>query len=151
MSLHGAAVFEKLFPLAHKHNLRIVSVYRRGYSPSSGFDEDELKGIGYGKKFDEAKSFLRGLGIEVATFLVKFATEQDIPLTDWDTRTGGVALIGWSLASIHILALLAFADELPEDSRSTLQKYLHTVLSHGETAVCFETIINILITCAIPF
>ena len=137
------AVLEKLLPLAHAHNLRIVSVYRRGYSPSSGFREDELSGIGFQKKIEEAEPFFRAQGAEIATFLVNFATEQRIPAVDSDpdspTTGGGIVLIGWSLAGIHVNALLAYLDELPEDTQSTLRKYLHTILSHGGSAFHFIT------------
>ena len=53
---------------------------------------------------------------------------------DCPTTSGGIALIGWSLGGIHVLALLAYLDEPPEDTQSTLLKYLHTILSHGGTA-----------------
>jgi len=129
MGFNGA-VFEKLLPLAHAHNLRIVSVNRRGYPPSSGFQEDELKGIGRGKGIKEVEAFCRAQGTEIATFLVKFATEQGIPLVDPNRPAGGIVLIGWSLGTIHALAALAYADELPEDTLSTLQKYLHIVIAH---------------------
>jgi len=139
--LHGlgfnGAVLEKLLPLAHAHNLRIVSVYRRGYSPSSEFREDELAGIGSQKKIEEVEPFFRAQGAEIAAFLVKFATEQRIPVVDSDPdspTTGGIALIGWSLGGIHVLTLLAYLDELPEDTQSTLRKYLHTILSHDANA-----------------
>ncbi|KAG9318037.1 hypothetical protein JVU11DRAFT_100 [Chiua virens] len=130
--LHGmgfnGVVFEKILPLAHAHNLRVVSVNRRGYEPSSGFAAEELEGIGFGKKYDEAEPFYRGQGIEIATFLTKFATQEGISPTDPNGSTGGIALIGWSLASIHVLTVLAYVDALAEDTRSTLQKYLHTGL-----------------------
>ena len=131
--LRGTAVFEKLLPLARTHNLRIVSVYRRGYPPSNGFKEDELKGLGSGKKIEDVEPFYRSQGTEIATFLVKFAVEQGIPLRHSNTPTGGIVLIGWSVGGIHVLTVLAYADELPADTRSTLQNYLHTILSHGET------------------
>lgn len=99
--------------------------------------------MGRGKKFEEAEPFFRAQGTEIATFLVKFATEQGIPLADSNTATGGIVLIGWSLAAIHLLALLAYANELPQDTRSTLQKYLHTILSHGNTTFHPDAIINI--------
>jgi len=134
----GAAVFEKLLPLAHAHNLRIVSVYRRGYAPSSGFRDDELAGIGLKKRIEDAEPFLRAQGAEIATFLVNFATAQGIPLSDPEPNNldaGGIVLIGWSLGGIHALAVLAYLDELPEDTQLTLRKSLHTILFHGETVV----------------
>ncbi|KAF8549463.1 hypothetical protein OG21DRAFT_1515186 [Imleria badia] len=138
--LHGlgfnGATFEKLLPLAHAHNLRIVSVNRRGYLPSSGFQDAELAGIGMGKKIEEAEPFFRAQGTEIATFLAQFATAEGIPPSDPNSPTsGGIVLIGWSLAGIHVLAVLAYLDTLPEDTQSTLRKYLHTILPHDATAV----------------
>ncbi|KAI9570497.1 hypothetical protein HD554DRAFT_2170104 [Boletus coccyginus] len=138
-SRHGvAAVFEKLLPLAHAHNLRIVSVYRRGYPPSSGFHNDELVGIGLQKRIEDAEPFLRAQAAEIATFLVNFAMVQGIPLADPDPNdpnVGGIVLIGWSLGGVHVLALLAYLDELQADTQLTLRKYLHTVLSHDANAL----------------
>jgi len=134
----GPAVFEKLLPLAHTHNLRIVSVYRRGYPPSSGFRDDELAGIGPQKRIEDAEPFLRAQGDEIATFLVNFAMAQRIPLSDPDPNNldaGGIVLIGWSLGGVHVLAVLAYLDGLSEDTQLTLRKYLHTILFHGETVV----------------
>ncbi|KAI9570776.1 hypothetical protein HD554DRAFT_312109 [Boletus coccyginus] len=138
-SHHGvAAVFEKLLPLAHAHNLRIVSVYRRGYPPSSGFHNDELAGIGL-----DAGPFLRAQGAEIATFLVNFAMVQGIPLADPDPNdpnVSGIVLIGWSLGGAHVLALLACLDELQADTQLTLRKY---VISRGvprhDTSLWSET------------
>jgi len=133
-----AAVFEKLLPLAHAHNFRIVSVYRCGHLPSSGFRGDDLAGIGTRKKIEDAEPFLRAQDAEIAMFLVNLATAQGIPLADPDlsnSNVGGIVLIGWSLGGIHALALLAYLDELPVDTQLTLRKYLHTVLSHDESTV----------------
>ena len=67
-------------------------------------------------------------------FLAQFATAERIPLADPNNpAAGGIVLIGWSLGGIHVMALLAYFDELPEDTQETLRKYLHTILSHGET------------------
>ncbi|KAF8437537.1 hypothetical protein L210DRAFT_3545965 [Boletus edulis BED1] len=135
MGFNGA-ILKKLLPLAHAHNLRIVSLYRRGYSPSSGFRDDELAVIGSQKKIDEAELFFRAQGGEIARFLVRFATDQCIPMANPSSpNAGGITLIGWSLGGIHALALLAYLDELPEDTQSTLQKYLHTILSHDASAL----------------
>ncbi|KAI9570775.1 hypothetical protein HD554DRAFT_2169917 [Boletus coccyginus] len=140
--IHGfgfnGAVFEKLLPLAHAHNLRIVSVYRRGYPPSSGFHNDELAGIGIQKRIEDSEPFLRAQGAEIATFLVNFAAAQGIPLADPEPNnlnTGGIVLIGWSLGGVHVLAVLAYLDELPEDTQLALRKYLHTILFHDATAL----------------
>ncbi|KAF8553576.1 hypothetical protein OG21DRAFT_1485318 [Imleria badia] len=125
VSLRGlgfnGGIFEKLLPLAHAHNLRIVSIYRRGYLPSSGFQDAELAGIGIGKRIEEAEPFFRAQGAEIATFLAHFATQERIPPLDPNSPTsGGIVLIGWSLA---------------EDTQSTLRKYLHTILSHDASPV----------------
>ncbi|KAF8549454.1 hypothetical protein OG21DRAFT_1515173 [Imleria badia] len=138
--LHGlgfnGGILEKLLPLAHAHNLRIVSINRRGYPPSSGFQDVELVGIGMGKKIEEAEPFFRAQGTEIATFLAQFATAEGIPPSDPNNPTsGGVVLIGWSLAGRHVLAVLAYFDTFPEDTQSTLRKYLHTILTHATLGI----------------
>lgn len=108
MPLRCTANFEKLFPFAHPHNLHIFSVNRRGYPPSSGFQQEELKGIGRGKKIEEVEAFYRAQGTEITTFLAKIATEHGIPLADPNCPPGGIVLIEWPLGTIHALAVLAY-------------------------------------------
>lgn len=65
-------------------------------------------------------------------------------MADPNSPTGGIVVVGWSLAAIHLIALLAYVDELSRDTRSTLQKYLHTILCHGKVTLRPHTIIGIL-------
>ncbi|KAG0699934.1 hypothetical protein DFH29DRAFT_1070433 [Suillus ampliporus] len=125
ITLYG--IFRKLFPLAAAHHLRIVSLYRRDYDPTTSFRDADTAGLISGT-VEGQEGFLRSQAVEIATFLVTFAREQSIPLAQG--ISGGIALIGWSLGSLHTHAVVAYLDDLPSDILSDLGKYLHTMVSH---------------------
>ncbi|KAG2141235.1 hypothetical protein DEU56DRAFT_795856 [Suillus clintonianus] len=126
MGFNGG-VFRKLFPLAAAHRLRIVSLYRRDYKPTTSFRDADLAGIVSGTVEGE-EGFLRSQAVDIATFLVMFAREQHIPPAEG--TSGGIALMGWSLGSLLTHAVLAYLDALPSNILSDLGKYLHTMVSH---------------------
>ncbi|KAG1726060.1 uncharacterized protein EDB91DRAFT_1229168 [Suillus paluster] len=129
--IHGmgfnGGVFRKLFPLAAAHRLRIVSLYRRDYDPTTSFRDADLAGLTSGTA-EGQEGFFRSQAIEIATFLVTFARQQNI--SPAQGTSGGIALIGWSLGSLFTHAVVAYLDALPSDVLSDLEKYLHTMLSH---------------------
>lgn len=82
-------------------------------------------------------------GLEIAHFLEKFIAQSNIPPTQADSeqRTGGVAVIGWSLGCSVLDCLLANIDSLEFSTLDTLSKYLHTAVHHGkESEGSFSTI-----------
>lgn len=131
MGFNGG-VFRKLFPLAAAHCLRIVSIYRRDYNPTTSFRDADLAGLA-SRTVEGQEGFLRSQAIDIATFLVMFAREQHIPPAEG--VSGGIALLGWSLGSLHIHAVVAHLDALPFDVLSDLEKYLHTVICHDVSGV----------------
>lgn len=131
MGFNGG-VFRKLFPLAAAHRLRIVSLYRRDYNPTTSFCDADLAGL-VSRTVEGQEGFLRSQAVDIATFLVMFAREQHIPLAEG--TTGGIALVGWSLGSLHAHAVVAHLDALPSNVLSDLEKYLHTVVCHDVSGV----------------
>ncbi|KAG2150283.1 uncharacterized protein EDB93DRAFT_1142546 [Suillus bovinus] len=131
MGFNGG-VFRKLFPLAAAHRLRIVSLYRRDYSPTTSFRDSDLASL-VSRTVEGQEGFLRSQAIDIATFLVVFAREQHIPLAEG--IGGGIALVGWSLGSLHTHAVVAHLDALPSNILSDLSKYLHTVICHDASGV----------------
>ncbi|KAG0700746.1 hypothetical protein DFH29DRAFT_930661, partial [Suillus ampliporus] len=113
-----AGVFRKLFPLAAAHHLRIVSLYRRDYDPTTSFRDADMAGLISGT-VEGQEGFLRSQAVEIATSLSRIS--------------GGIALIGWSLGSLHTHAVVAYLDDLPSDILSDLGEYLHTMVSHVST------------------
>ncbi|KAG2338427.1 hypothetical protein BDR05DRAFT_969261 [Suillus weaverae] len=131
MGFNGG-VFRKLFPLAAAHRLRIVSLYRRDYHPTTSFRDADLAGL-VSRTVEGQEGFLRSQAVDIATFLVMFAREQHIPLAEGSS--GGIALVGWSLGSLHTHAVMAHLDALPSNVLSDLEKYLHTVVCHDVSGV----------------
>jgi hypothetical protein len=125
-----SAVCRKMLPLASKHNFRIISMYRRDYAPTTLLNEAELKLLSDGAKGQ--KQFILERGLEIAHFIEKFIAQNNIPPTQADQRTGGIAVLGWSLGCTFVNALLSNIDYLSPFTVSTLSKYLHTVIYHGE-------------------
>ncbi|KAG1811492.1 uncharacterized protein BJ212DRAFT_1301999 [Suillus subaureus] len=115
MGFNGG-VFRKLFPLAAAH-------------PSSDAD---LAGL-VSRTVEGQEGFLRSQAVDIATFLVMFAREQHIPPAEG--TSGGIALLGWSLGSLHTHAVMAHLDALPYNVLSDLEKYLHTVVCHDVTGI----------------
>lgn len=114
-------------------NLRIVSLYRRDYNPTTSFRDADLASLTSGTA-EGQEDFLRSHAVEIATFRVTFAREQRIPPAPLEGASGpgGIALIGWSLGSLHTHAVVAYLDAMPSSILSDLGKYLHTMVSHGE-------------------
>lgn len=111
-------------------HLRIVSLYRRDYNPTASFRDADLASLDFGT-MEGQEDFLRSQAVDIATFLVTFAREQCIPPAQLEGASGGIALIGWSLGSLHTHAVVAYLDALPSTILSDLGKYLHTMVSHG--------------------
>ncbi|KAG1800612.1 uncharacterized protein BJ212DRAFT_1400214 [Suillus subaureus] len=131
MGFNGG-VFRKLFPLATVRRLRIVSLHRRDYNPTTSFRDVDLAGLASGT-MEGQEEFLRSQAVDIATFLVTFAREQRIPPAQG--ASGGIVLIGWSLGSVPVHAVVAYLDALPSSILSDLGKYLHTMVSHDVAAI----------------
>ncbi|KAG1842177.1 hypothetical protein DFJ58DRAFT_732166 [Suillus subalutaceus] len=111
MGFNGG-VFRKLFPLAAAHRIRIVSLYRRDYNPTTSFRDADLAGL-VSRTVEGQEGFLRSQAVDIATFLVMFAREQHIPLAE----------------------VVAHLDALPYNVLSDLEKYLHTVVCHDVSGI----------------
>lgn len=83
------------------------------------------------------EGFLRSQAVDIATFLVMFAREQHISLADG--TSGGIVLVGWSLGSSHVHAVVAHLDALSSNVLSDLERYLHTVVCHGRHILSSST------------
>ncbi|KAL5488023.1 hypothetical protein ACEPAI_6131 [Sanghuangporus weigelae] len=127
--VHGhsyhAQNFSRLFPLSAKYNLRVIALNRRDYVGSTPFSESELDILKDGT--DEAKEqFMRTRGLEIARFLVWLVKELNIPPASEDGKSGGIALLGWSLGNITTMAFLGNLSSYAEDITETLEPYLRT-------------------------
>jgi pimeloyl-ACP methyl ester carboxylesterase len=110
-------------------DLRIAAVNRRGYAPSSIYDDEEWEDLAAGKQV-----FLERTALEVATFLLNFAEEIRIPPVNSEGTRGGFALVGWSLGTVFALALTGQTQAVPPDMYQGLERYLRKIVMFGERA-----------------
>ncbi|KIO11073.1 hypothetical protein M404DRAFT_127994 [Pisolithus tinctorius Marx 270] len=129
--IHGlgfnGAVFRKLFPFGPSHNYRIVSLYRRGYAPSSPWTEEEVA-LFSSSDLEDGKKFIRLAGLQITRFLLGFAASQGIPKYDKEKKTGGIVLNGWSLGTFYSQAVLSVLDSLTTEELGQLETYLWAIL-----------------------
>lgn len=125
-----AGVFKKLFPIAKEHGFRIIGIHRRDYSPTTALTEDEVKLLHEGS--DGQKEWLRQRGVELAKFLHNFIDKNSIPPTQGE-NSGGLAVVGWSLGTIMVQAMISNLDSLPQSVLKDLSGHLHTVILQGKS------------------
>ncbi|KAF7331111.1 AB hydrolase-1 domain-containing protein [Mycena venus] len=123
--IHGhtfhSGTFQRLNPLAQPNSLRIISVNRREYPGSSPYSAQELTAFVEGTDAERA-SLLEQQGRDLAMFLDGLISELSIP------QTGGIALIGWSMGTLFVLALIASIETLPTATQERLSSFVHTVV-----------------------
>jgi len=121
--IHGTSfnggTFKRLPPLGLQRNIRTVLVNRREYKGSTPYTDDELAELNQGKK-----EFLERIGKELAYFLATFAESHNIPKASADLKSGGIALMGWSMGHHATMALLGHPGIASSDTYSKLEPYL---------------------------
>ncbi|EJD07796.1 uncharacterized protein FOMMEDRAFT_150347 [Fomitiporia mediterranea MF3/22] len=120
---HHAQTFTRLFAPASQRNLRIIALNRRDYVGSTPFSKSEIAQL---DTTDEPKhqQFLYDRGREIAYFLLWVINELKIPPARNDGKSGGLALLGWSLGNITSFAFLANLARYPMEVVETLDAYL---------------------------
>ncbi|KAL7284812.1 hypothetical protein ACG7TL_002122 [Trametes sanguinea] len=115
--LHGwgwhSGVFKRLIPFAEQYNTRLLLVNRRDYPGSEPYTPEEKAHLariasapeGNPKTKEEAKAVMRDRGRELYDFLVDYVQREDVPPANGNE--GGIIVVGWSLGSVWINALLA--------------------------------------------
>ncbi|KAJ7124487.1 hypothetical protein C8R44DRAFT_703962 [Mycena epipterygia] len=123
--IHGhtfhSGTFQRLNPFAEPNSLRIISVNRREYPGSSAYSAQELNAFVDGSE-TERDSLLEQQGRDLALFLDGLINELSLP------KSGGIALIGWSLGTIFLLSLVASIETLPIATQDKLAGFVHTVV-----------------------
>ncbi|KAJ6474061.1 hypothetical protein C8R47DRAFT_1221308 [Mycena vitilis] len=123
--IHGhtfhSGTFQRLNPLAQPNSLRIISVNRREYPGSSPYSTEELRIFSEGDDAERA-SLLEQQGRDLAMFIYQLIIELPIP------KTGGIAIIAWSLGGLFLLSLIAVVETLPAAVRQQLTAFVQTVV-----------------------
>ena len=116
------ASFRRLVPLAAEHNLRLIIPNLRDYPHSTPYNQEELDEIrGPGREQQEKALLSRAL--ELGAFL-KSVIESDASI-------GDVSVLAWSAGNSQTMALLAHANQLPDNTRGLLGKHLRSHVIYG--------------------
>jgi hypothetical protein len=71
------------------------------------------------------------LALEVTHFLLWFIQTYSIPRISNNGKSGGLAIMGWSIGSITSLTVLGQPEVIPETSYRTLEHYLREMILFG--------------------
>ncbi|KAI0635407.1 Alpha/Beta hydrolase protein [Trametes polyzona] len=141
-ALHGtaftSAVYEKVISLAGDHGIRFVAINRRDYPGSTPLATEDTSTLTSGS--DEQKAaFLRDRGIETATFIDRFVQQFGVPPISRDGKSGGFALLGWSLGNVAALSAVTNIDALPDDARQRWAAGMRALILHEPPTVAIGT------------
>jgi hypothetical protein len=99
---------------------------RREYSGSTKYTDAEIDDL-----FSGRKSFFEQLALEMTHFLLWFIQTYNIPCISNNGKSGGLAIMGWSMGSITSLTVLGQPEVIPETSYRTLEHYLREMILFG--------------------
>lgn len=124
-------IFSRFFPLAGKHNTRIILVNRRDYPDSVPFTEEELGDIsplkleasGEGASLI-LQNYARERAKELYDFLEVVVVKEKIP------KNKGLTIAGWSFGTVWITAFLAYASSFPV-GKVRLAPYIRRLVAYG--------------------
>ena len=97
---------------------------RREYQGSSPYTDEEMRTILNGSD-DERANFLHEQGVLMALFLDGIIQTLSLP------KAGGLAVVGWSMGNIFVLALRACIGDLPVDTRLGLKSHIRSFILWG--------------------
>ncbi|KAK2467226.1 hypothetical protein APHAL10511_000775 [Amanita phalloides] len=142
VAIHGmcfsSPIFKRVQAAAPKKGARFVATNRRNYPGSTPFSEAEINVLINGTK-EQKDAFNQDRGHEIAMFIQKLIEKENIPPITADGKSGGVAVLGWSLGTGYADATIAYADTLPSDVRSHLSKYIRSLTIQEPHEVMFGT------------
>ncbi|KAF5354581.1 hypothetical protein D9758_011230 [Tetrapyrgos nigripes] len=118
---------------AHSLNLRTVIWNRREYPGSTRYSDEEIEGQVNGRT-----TFLKGLGVLVKDFLMKFIVQENIPKSNG--KTGGVVILGWSMGCMTAMSVF-YPDtgvfDGDEEGLKTLESYVKDLVLYDPPHVAF--------------
>ena len=124
-------------PFAKQYDARLVLVNRRDYYGSSRYDAGDRIAIQSAIDATNPKAgltvlddFMKDRARELYNLLVEFAGNNTIPKAQRKDSTGGIIIVGWSLGTLWMTALLANIATFPvADIR--LGDYVRRVILYG--------------------
>ncbi|KIK69440.1 hypothetical protein GYMLUDRAFT_1002785 [Collybiopsis luxurians FD-317 M1] len=107
-SIFNAYQLHKVHSYAHALNLRTVLLHKRDYAGSTPYTPTELQEIKQGSRI-----FWERSSAQLAEFLGLFIEQEKIPKLKDYPRSGGIAIVGWSMGNVPVLSFLATANDPP--------------------------------------
>ncbi|KAI0669370.1 Alpha/Beta hydrolase protein [Trametes maxima] len=144
--LHGwgwhSANFKKLLPLAKHSNARVVLLNRRDYPGSDPYTSEDLARLAHlasaprSEESDaDAVSFQGARAREVFDYLEDFVRRERVPRAEGSK--GGIVLVGWSIGSTLITALLANVGHFPQSADVKLAEYVRRLVLYDASYICY--------------
>lgn len=115
--------FEKLHGYAHGMNLRTVIWNRRDYAGSTRYTDAELSDLRKGREI-----FLDRLAVQLGQFLEQFIERVGVPKISGDHKSGGFAIMGWSMGVASAMPLFSKRHLIPYD---LLESYVKDLIIYG--------------------
>ncbi|KAK7053745.1 AB hydrolase-1 domain-containing protein [Favolaschia claudopus] len=122
--------FQRLNALAKPNGLRIISVNRREYPGSTPYSDEELATFACGSDAERAV-LLEQQGRDLAMFLDGLITHLHLP------QTGGMAILGWSMGCLFLMALVSCICTLPKATQERLSSFVHNIVMLQPPSLAF--------------
>jgi hypothetical protein len=103
-----------------------VILNRRDYAGSTKYTDENLKDLIAGDK-----SFVERLALEVKHFLLWFTDTHKIPEITADRKSGGFAVMGWSMGNATAFSILGYPGVVGNKSYRRLEPYLRQLILYG--------------------
>jgi len=132
-AIHGmcftSPIFDKVKRIAHARGVRFVAINRRNFPGSTPFTTEELDAIKSGD--EEIKTaWMAARGHEIALFIDSFVQKHKLPPISDDGKSGGYAILAWSLGCPFAFSAISSADTLPADVRDRLAPRFRALIVH---------------------
>lgn len=114
-----------------------MTINRREYAGSTKYSDEDLKELNAGEK-----TFMERVGLETARFLLWFAETRQIPKISTDRKTGGLAVMGWSMGVPLSTAVLGYPEVIEEHLYTSLEPYFRRLILYG---ACSQATLNLVI------
>ncbi|KAK0499101.1 Alpha/Beta hydrolase protein [Armillaria luteobubalina] len=122
-------VFQKVLDVARSKGVRFVAIQRRPFPGSTPFTAEELNVVLTGGSSEaDRDAQITARGHEIASFVDAFIQKFKLPALSDDGKTGGVALLGWSVGGAFPLAAVASSGTLPADVQARFSSYLRSLI-----------------------
>ena len=119
---------------ASRYGLRIIAMNLRDYQgsmPCTTAEIAELSNPGPAAQVSAVREF----GKEISGFMMHVCTTLAIPAIQvvQGKKTGGLVILGWSMSTIAINAILGDSRSLREHEKRVLSLYVRKAIYHGKS------------------